>query len=157
MVYNRTASVRGARMKTLLLTASLLLAVSASAHHSYAMFDGSRTLTVNGTVAKLEWMNPHVFVWIYVPNPKAKDGYDLYAFENGSPNVLMRLGWTKTVLNVGEKITVEYWPLKDGRNGGHFLKATRAQGQVLYGAGGPNASKGETVPIPPDPTNSTKE
>jgi uncharacterized protein DUF6152 len=141
-------------MKIIILVASLLLATIASAHHSYAMFDGSRTLTVDGTVAKLEWMNPHVFVWIYVSNPKAKDGYDLYAFENGSPNVLTRLGWTKTVLTVGEKISVEYWPLKDGRNGGHFLKATHAQGQVLYGAGGPNAIKGELVPIPPGPADS---
>jgi hypothetical protein len=95
-------------------------------------------------------MNPHVFVWIYVPNAKAKDGYDLYAFENGSPNVLTRLGWSRTVLTVGEKITVEYWPLKDGRNGGHFLKATRAQGQVLVGAGGPNAFKGQDTQVPAD-------
>ena len=137
-------------MKILILAASLLLATSASAHHSYAMFDGSRTLTVEGTVAKLEWMNPHVFVWIYVRNANAPNGYDLYAFENGSPNVLTRLGWTKTVLTVGEKITVEYWPLKDGRNGGHFLKATRPAGPVLYGAGGPNDTKGPTVPIPAD-------
>ena len=144
-------------MKSTVLMASLLLATSASAHHSYAMFDGTHTVTVNGTVAKLEWMNPHVFIWIYVANPKAKDGYDLYAFENGSPNVLTRLGWTKTVLTVGEKITVEYWPLKDGRNGGHFHTATLAGGQVLHGAGGPNASKGEVVPIPPGPADSAKE
>jgi hypothetical protein len=122
----------------------LLLAGSAGAHHSYAMFDGARTLTVSGTVAKLEWMNPHVFVWLYVPNPKNKDGYDLYAFENGSPGVLVRLGWSRTVLAVGEKIAVQYWPLKDGRNGGHFVQATRADGQILRGAGGPNAAeKGE--------------
>src|SRR5262249_39740954 len=131
-----------------------LFAASAAAHHSYAMFDGSQTLTVNGTVAKLEWMNPHVFVWVYVPNPKAKDGYDLYAFENGSPNVLTRLGWSRTVLTVGEKISVEYWPLKDGRNGGHFLKATRAQGQVLVGAGGPNAFKGQDTLVPADAASS---
>ena len=131
-------------MKTVVAAVLLVLASSASAHHTYAMFDGSRTLTVSGTVAKLEWMNPHVFVWLYVPNPKAKEGYDLYVFENGSPNVLVRLGWTKTALTAGEKIVVEYWPLKDGRNGGHFNKATHADGRVLYGAGGPNAAaKGE--------------
>lgn len=133
-------------MKTLLIATALLFATSVSAHHSYAMFDGSKTLTVAGTVAKLEWMSPHVFVWVYVPNPKAHDGYDLYAFENGSPNVLIRLGWSKTALAAGEKISVQYWPLKDGRTGGHFVKATRADGQTLYGAGGPNAAeKGEPV------------
>jgi len=127
-------------MKTVVASVFMLLATSAWAHHSYAMFEGSKSLTVSGTVAKLEWMNPHVFVWLYVPNPKAKEGYDLYAFENGSPNVLIRLGWTRTAFTAGEKIAVEYWPLKDGRNGGHFVKATRADGRILWGAGGPNAA-----------------
>ena len=136
-------------MKVLVTAASLLLASTAGAHHSYAMFDGSRTLTVNGTVAKLEWANPHVFVWVYVPNAQAKDGYDLYAFENGSPNVLTRVGWSKTALTVGEKVSVQYWPLKDGRHGGHFVKATRADGQVLVGTGGPNADKSQYVPPGP--------
>ena len=44
------------------------VATSTDAHHSYAMFDGTRTATIKGTVAKLEWTNPHVFVWMYVPN-----------------------------------------------------------------------------------------
>jgi hypothetical protein len=103
------------------------------------MFDGTRTLTVTGTVAKLEWVNPHVYVWVYVPNPKAASGYDLYAFENGSTGVLSRLGWSKNTFAVGEKISVDYWPLKDGRTGGHFVKATHADGRVAMGAGGPGA------------------
>jgi hypothetical protein len=130
-------------MRLFTSAAVMLLVSPAWPHHSYAMFDGSKTLTVKGTVAKLEWMNPHVFVWVYVPNAGAKDGYDLYAFENGSPNVLTRMGWTKAAMAAGDKISVEFWPLKDGRHGGHFLKATLANGQVLYGAGGPNAEKGE--------------
>jgi hypothetical protein len=116
----------------------------APAHHSYAMFDGSRTLTVNGTVAKLEWMNPHVFVWVYVRNEKTSGGYDLYAFENGSTNVLTRMGWSKGTFQVGEKVSVEFWPLKDGRTGGHLLKATHGDGRVLPGVGGPNGA----VPVP---------
>jgi len=120
------------------LIAAACLPSAATAHHSYSMFDGSKTLTVEGTVAKLEWMNPHVYVWVYVPNKNAPRGYDLYAFENGSTNVLTRLGWSKTALVAGEKISVEYWPLKDGRNGGHFLKATHADGRVTPGVGGPN-------------------
>jgi hypothetical protein len=133
-------------MKVFFAVASLWLTSSAWAHHSYAMFDGSKTLTVNGTVAKVEWMNPHVFVWVYVANAQAKTGYDLYAFENGSPNVLTRVGWSKTALTVGEKVSVEYWPLKDGRHGGHFVQATRADGQVLVGTGGPNSDKSQYVP-----------
>jgi hypothetical protein len=113
----------------------------ALAHHSYAMFDGTKTLTVSGTVAKLEWANPHVYVWVYVPNGAAASGYDLYAFENGSTGVLARLGWTKSTFAVGEKISVEYWPLRDGRTGGHFVKATHADGSVAVGAGGPGATR----------------
>jgi thiosulfate/3-mercaptopyruvate sulfurtransferase len=123
------------------LAGTLLLLPSARAHHSYAMFDGGKTLTVAGTVAKLEWSNPHVYVWVYVPNPRASSGYDLYGFENGSTGVLARLGWSKSSLVVGEKITVEYWPLKDGRTGGHFVKATHADGRVAPGAGGPGATR----------------
>jgi len=116
-------------------------ATVAWAHHSYAMFDGTKTLTVSGTVAKLEWANPHVYVWVYVANAAASSGYDLYAFENGSTGVLARLGWTKSTFAVGEKITVEYWPLRDGRTGGHFVKATHADGSVALGAGGPGATR----------------
>src|SRR5262245_43803011 len=103
------------------------------------MFDGSRTMTVSGTVAKLEWSNPQVFVWIYVPNQQAASGYDLYAFSNASTNVLERSGWSPTVLKVGEKVTVEYWPLKDGRSGGQLIKATHEDGRVTRGVGGPKS------------------
>ena len=116
------------------------------AHHSYAMFDGTKTLSVSGTVAKLEWSNPHVYVWVYVHNAAASTGYDVYAFENGSTGVLARLGWSKSTFTVGERITVDYWPLKDGRTGGHFLKATHADGRVERGAGGPGA----TTVVPKD-------
>ncbi len=119
------------------VAAQLLATAPAGAHHSYSMFDDSQTLTVQGTVAKVEWMNPHVFVWIHVPNPQAPGTYALYAFENGSVNVLARLGWTKYSLAAREKITVDYFPLKDGRPGGHFIKGTLADGRVLRGAGGP--------------------
>src|SRR6185503_13951192 len=80
--------------------AFLALTSAASAHHSYAMFDGSKTVTVKGFVAKLDWTNPHVFIWLHVPNPKAASGYDLYAFENGSTNVLARRGWSPKTFKV---------------------------------------------------------
>ena len=118
------------------------MAAPVFAHHSYAMFDANRTLTVDGTLAKLEWTNPHVFVWVYVPNAQAPSGYDLYAFENGSTNVLMRRGWSKSALSAGEKLKVEYWPLRDGRKGGHLKTLTRADGTSLQAAGGPRGVNG---------------
>lgn len=120
----------------------LLGAATAAAHHSYAMFDGNRTVTVTGTVAKLEWTNPHVFIWLYVPKASGDQGFDLYAFENGSPNVLARMGWSKDTFAAGEELTVEFWPLTDGRTGGHFARARRADGTELRGAGGPRGLDG---------------
>jgi len=113
------------------------VAAGAAAHHSYAMFDAARTATVTGTVAKLDWTNPHVFIWVYVPNAARDTGFDLYAFENGSPNVLLKRGWSKETFAVGEKLSIAYWPLADGRTGGHFAVATRVDGSVMRGAGGP--------------------
>lgn len=113
---------------------------TAQAHHTYAMFDNSKVVTVQGTVAKLEWANPHVFVWLYVPSVKNPGKYDLYAFENGSPNAISKIGWNRNSLKPGDKVTIEYSPLRDGRTGGHLDKATLADGRVLGAVGGP-ASK----------------
>jgi len=75
---NNIGRLAQSRTAILVAAAWLLLVSSTSAHHSYAMFDGSKTLTVSGTVAKLEWANPHVFIWMYVPNPKAPKGGRIY-------------------------------------------------------------------------------
>ena len=130
-------------------SAGAVLSADASAHHSYAMFDGSRIKTITGTVAQLEWTNPHVFLWIYVRNPDSDAGYDLYALENGSPNVLRERGWSKTYFKEGELLSVSFWPVIDGQNGGHFAVATRADGTVVYGAGGPGGSPDAGKAIPP--------
>jgi hypothetical protein len=128
---------------------STLWAAGASAHHSYAMFDGTRVLQVSGTVAKLEWTNPHVFVWVYVANSAASSGYDLYAFENGSTNVLARRGWSKAVLPASQEVALDYWPLRDGRKGGHLKSITFPDGRVLQAAGGPRGLDGTDPARPP--------
>lgn len=106
----------------------------ALAHHSYAMFDRTRTVTINGTVKLFQWTNPHMYLWVEVPN--GKGGSDLYGIEGSSPNSLSRLGWSRNTLQPGEKVTVELQPLKDGRKGGFFVKATKADGTVVKGAAG---------------------
>ncbi len=110
-----------------LIMAFLVVSASAFAHHSYALFDLTQRRTAEGTVAKLEWTNPHTFVWMYV---KGKKGYELYSFESGSVAMLKRYGWTQNTLVKGEKVTIEYFPLKDGRNGGSFIRAIHADGHV---------------------------
>jgi hypothetical protein len=108
-------------------------AVTAFGHHSYAMFDTSKSVVVHGSVAKIDWVNPHTFVWLYVEKKDQPGRYDLYGFENGPINMLARGGWTKDVLAVGEKVRVQYFPLKDGRPGGSFIKAIREDGTELIG------------------------
>jgi hypothetical protein len=116
---------------TVLILPLLAFGSTALAHHSYSMFDNSRTGTVTGTVAKLEWLNPHAHLWVYVPSRTKPGTYDLWNFENGSPSVLQGHGWNKNVLKAGDKIAVEYWPLRDGSIGGHCEKVTLADGRVL--------------------------
>jgi hypothetical protein len=110
---------------------SCLFPGAASAHHSYAMFDMRQSVIVQGTVAKIEWTNPHVFIWLYVKKPNKSGEYDLFGFENAPVNFLTRLGWTKSSLKPGEKVTVQYFPLRDGRPGGFFIKAVHVDGGEL--------------------------
>jgi hypothetical protein len=106
---------------------------SAWAHHSHALFDMSHSASVAGTVAKLEWTNPHIFLWLYVPDSTQKNGYQLYAFESGSVALMARAGWDHGSLAAGEKVSVKYMPLRDGRSGGAILQVTRANGKTLSG------------------------
>ena len=88
---------------------------------------------MQGSVAKHEWVNPHTFVWLYVEKKDQPGQYDLYAFENGPIGLLVRQGWSKDTVTVGQKITVQYFPLKDGRTGGYFIKAIYEDGKEIIG------------------------
>src|SRR5580765_1748080 len=93
----------------------------ASAHHSFAMFDRTKSATVSGTVRTFEFTNPHVYLWLYSTN--ASGAQDLYAVEfSGGTAALNHAGWTKQTLKPGDKVTVNYNPLRDGRNGGRFVE-----------------------------------
>ena len=113
----------------LLATGLLASATPALAHHSYSMFDLTNRSTISGSVAKLEWGNPHVFIWVYVPN--AKGAYDLYGLEAGAVTLLTRYGWNKDSLKSGDKVTLDYFPLKNKQPGGAFINLTKADGTVL--------------------------
>jgi hypothetical protein len=94
------------------------------------MFDTTKTLTVTGTVRTLEWASPHVWLWIEVSD--GKGGSDPYGFETVSPAQIQRdYGWDKSVVKVGDKVTVEFAPLRSGKNGGELEKVTLESGRVL--------------------------
>jgi hypothetical protein len=113
--------------------AAVMVTLPSLAHHSYAMFDTSKSATVSGTAAKFEWNNPHVFVWVYVPDKAQASGYQLYAFESGSLVLMARQGWDRESIQAGEKLTIEYFPLRDGRPGGVLIQLTHADGHVSKG------------------------
>ena len=95
--------------------ATLLTAVlPVMAHHSFqAEYDATKTITVKGTIQKLEWVNPHAYFWIDV---KDADGrVTTYAFECLSPNALARQGWNRNSLKKGEEVTVDGYLAKDGK------------------------------------------
>ena len=111
---------------------SILLASAsaADAHHSYAMFDQTRTVTVHGAVTALEWVNPHIWVWVAIED--GKGGTDTYGFESNAPAELTRFfGWNKRILNAGDKVSVDYSPLKSGKKGGALRTLTFSDGRVL--------------------------
>jgi hypothetical protein len=119
------------RLQQILFVGSVLAApAAAAAHHSYAMFDQTRSLTVQGTVHAIEWTNPHIWIWIDVKT--AGGGSTPYGFESNAPSELSRFfGWSKRSLTAGEAVTVEYAPLKSGNNGGALRTITCADGRVL--------------------------
>jgi len=95
-----------------ILAVSVLMVPNAVwAHHSYAMFDQTKKLTVQGTVRALEWANPHVWLWVDVSDGAGSTVS--YGFESNAPSELARFfGWNKLSVIAGNKITVDYSPLK---------------------------------------------
>jgi hypothetical protein len=105
----------------------------AAAHHSFALFDHVNRVTVTGTVVKFDWTNPHVYIYLDVPEGASIKHYSV---ECASPNVLTRVGWKWTDIRKGDKVTLLVNPLKNGQPGGMLEKATLADGRVL-GDGNP--------------------
>jgi hypothetical protein len=105
---------------TLAAAACVAGAVPAAAHHSFAMFDAGRTITLTGTVKEFQWANPHTLIWLTVLDP-AKPAPVTWAIELTSPGNLRRGGWNKESLKPGDRIEVTANPLKDGGPGAGFF------------------------------------
>jgi hypothetical protein len=101
----------------------------AHAHHSFAMFDVTKTSTIEGTVGKFEWSNPHSWLFVVAPGP---DGAETtYGFEMSSVGELLRRGWTKTAVKPGDKIKVSFHPLRDGSPAGQYQSAWTSDGKLI--------------------------
>jgi hypothetical protein len=121
-------------------------AVSAAAHHAFAAeFDAKRPLRLQGTVARMEWINPHT--WIHLDVKKADGKVERWMIEGGPPNALYRRGFTKDSLPIGAQIVVEGFRAKDGSMRGNGRDITFADGRKLFlGSSGTGAPEKPNAP-----------
>ena len=124
------------RMRSIWAAAAIVVALSGSiglqsvsAHHSFALYDMTRSVEVDGSVDKLEWSNPHCWLFIFVAG--SDSATVSYGFEMSSVGEMTRRGWKKLLVKPGDKIKVKYHPLRDGRNGGLMMSVTMADGQTI--------------------------
>jgi len=112
----------------------VLAAPAVKAHHSFAAeFDAAKALNLKGIVTKIEWANPHTYFYLDVTGPDGK--VTNWGMEMGSPNALMRAGWTRNTLHVGDEVTVEGAQAKDGTNVGNARAVILAStGKRLFAA-----------------------
>ena len=122
-------------MSKILFCAALVLlvaAIRASAHHAFAAeYDENKLVTVDGTVTKFEWTNPHA--WLYVDTKDPSGQVSRWSFEMGSPNGLLHRGWKKNELKDGDQVTVDGYAAKDGRNVANARIVTLPDGRKLFG------------------------
>jgi hypothetical protein len=118
-------------MNRFVLAGALTLAVAgpAAAHHSFAMFDQTKIVTLEGEVHEFQWTNPHAFIELDV---KQADGKVVrWSIELNSPNNLKRQGWNRVALKPGDKISARVSPLRNNKPGALFLDLKKADGTVL--------------------------
>ena len=106
----------------------------AQAHHSFALFDMSKMTTLTGTVKEWTWANPHT--WLIVDVAKADGTTEEWALVASSPNMMIRWGWNAADVKVGDKVTVDVRPARDGQHNGAMQNLFLANGKVLMDPGG---------------------
>jgi len=106
-----------------------LVAGAAEAHHSAAMFDREKTVTLTGVVKDFQWTNPHTWLQIEVPGDKGQSVE--WSLEGGGPSAMYRRAWRPGSLKPGDKVTVTTHPLKSGAAGGSLMQVTLADGRIL--------------------------
>jgi hypothetical protein len=107
---------------------AVLFAVPCMAHHSFGIFDQSKSVTLHGTVRELQWTNPHCFIQMLV---STQNTINEWSIEMHSPSIMYRVGWRPGSFRPGDTVTVVINPLRDGTNGGSLVSATDASGRVL--------------------------
>ena len=106
---------------------------AALAHHAFAAeFDRNKEIELTGTVTKVEWMNPHARIYVDAPDPDLDNEVVNWDFELGSPNNLMRQGWTRNSLQVGQTVTVKGWRARNHPHVANARTVTGTDGKRLF-------------------------
>lgn len=137
------------RLGALLLASVCLVAVvaPARAHHGYANYDTDRKITIKGTVARWVWSNPHIIVQVDVPDESGRAVR--WTVESENPSTLIRSGWTDKSLKVGDQVTINVLPVKNGNPVGRIIDVTLVDGTRLVGRVDPvREVKPEDAPKP---------
>ena len=123
--------------------ALFVAAVPVSAHHSFAAeFDVNQPVTLKGTVTKIDWLNPHIYLYVDV---KDADGKIVnWSVEGAPPNTLYRLGWRKDTLKPGDPVTIDAYKAKDGSSTANARNVVLPDGRKVFAGsaddGGPKAT-----------------
>jgi len=115
-------------VRPVLAVLGLVIAGPALSHHSFAMYDNTRSITVKGTVSKWQWTNPHAYLEIDAPGEGGAMTH--YVLEGTSINLMVRAGWRSNMIKVGDKVTAVAAPTKDGKASGLLLEVTFANGET---------------------------
>jgi hypothetical protein len=107
-----------------------MMGASSFAHHSFAMFDASQSLTLHGTVKDFRWNNPHVFIQL-MANGEGNVAAGEWSIELTSPQHLARAGWRPGTLKSGDQVTLVIHPLREGMRGGQFVSGLAKDGSPI--------------------------
>jgi Family of unknown function (DUF6152) len=121
------------KIKSLVVGAGLFVATALplSAHHSFsAEFDSNKTVTLTGSVTKLEWMNPHI--WVYLDVKETSGSVEHWQCEGGAPNSLTRSGWSRDSLKFGDQITIDGFLAKNGSKTCNMRLVKLADGRSVF-------------------------
>jgi hypothetical protein len=125
-------------VKTVLIAAGAAslaaAAVPAAAHHSSAMFDGSKQITLQGTIKEFQFTNPHSWIQLNVADPAGK--VTEWSLETNGVSQLFKRGWRSQTLKPGDKVTISVHPLKNGNSGGAVMSVLDAEGKKVGSGGG---------------------
>ena len=137
------------RLRTPARIACLTLLVTslspAFAHHTYAMFDAGRKVTLHGTVKEFQWTNPHSFLQVLVPDGSTVTEWSV---QMDSPNPLYRKGWRPGSLKPGDKVSVIIHPSRDGSHSGSFTSVIGPDGKEMFPDRPPASSQPAAAALP---------